>query len=69
MLNANRRSTTAHQRRGPAHPRATSPINARNNYERYIALAQVAARSGDKIQTENYYQHADHYFRLMRATS
>jgi Domain of unknown function (DUF4167) len=39
--------------------------NARSNYERYLALAQGEARAGNTIAAENYYQHAEHYFRLM----
>jgi len=41
--------------------------DAQKNYERYLALAQAEAQSGDRIGAENYYQHAEHYFRLMRA--
>ena len=40
--------------------------NARNNYERYTTMAKDAARRGDVIEAENYYQHAEHYFRVMR---
>jgi hypothetical protein len=29
-------------------------------------LARAAALTGDTIETENLYQHAEHYFRLMR---
>ncbi len=39
--------------------------NARRNYERYLALAQAEVQAGDKIAAENYYQHAEHYFRSM----
>ena len=35
------------------------------SYERYLALAQEEARSGNVVGAENYYQHAEHYFRLM----
>jgi hypothetical protein len=31
-----------------------------------VSLARVAARGGDVIETENCYQHAEHYFRLMK---
>jgi hypothetical protein len=41
--------------------------NARRNYERYIALAQAEALSGNVIGAENYYQHAEHYYRSMAA--
>src|ERR1700690_2353899 len=33
-------------------------------YQRYLTLAQEAARSDDRISAENYYQHAEHYFRV-----
>jgi hypothetical protein len=35
------------------------------SYERYMALARAAASTGDATETENYYQHAEHYLRLM----
>jgi hypothetical protein len=37
-------------------------------FERYVALAREAATSGDRIAAENFYQHAEHYFRVMNAT-
>jgi hypothetical protein len=39
--------------------------NARRNYERYLALAQAEVQAGDRVAAENYYQHAEHYFRSM----
>lgn len=39
--------------------------SARRNYVRYLALAKDAASSGDMIETENCFQHAEHYFRTM----
>ena len=39
--------------------------NARRSYDRYVALAQAELQAGDKVAAENYYQHAEHYFRLM----
>jgi len=36
-------------------------------FERYLQLARDAASSGDRVLSENYLQHADHYFRLVRA--
>jgi hypothetical protein len=41
--------------------------SAQRSYERYVALAQEEARSGNVVAAENYYQHAEHYFRLMSA--
>ena len=40
--------------------------NARSNYERYTIMAKDAARRGDVIEAENCYQHAEHYFRVMK---
>jgi hypothetical protein len=37
--------------------------NAQRSYERYLALAQAQAQSGDVVGAENYYQHAEHYLR------
>jgi len=34
-------------------------------YDKYCALAQDALSSGDKIIAENYFQHAEHYLRVM----
>jgi hypothetical protein len=33
-------------------------------YQRYLTLAQEAERTDDRIAAENYYQHAEHYFRV-----
>jgi Domain of unknown function (DUF4167) len=41
-------------------------MNAEANYEKYVALARESARMGDPVETENYYQHAEHYFRVMK---
>ena len=35
--------------------------------EKYIQLARDAQTSGDPIAAENYYQHAEHYFRVIAA--
>jgi len=50
-------------------PETQAPQNARRNYDRYLALAQAEARSGDRIAAENYYQHAEHYFRTMHESA
>ena len=39
--------------------------NAQRNYERYLALARAEALIGNTVGAENYYQHAEHYFRSM----
>ncbi len=35
--------------------------------EKYIQLARNSQSSGDPVAAENYYQHAEHYFRLIAA--
>jgi hypothetical protein len=37
----------------------------KESYERYLALARAEAQNGNTIAAENFYQHAEHYFRLM----
>jgi hypothetical protein len=46
-------------------PQARNTQNAQRNYERYLALARAEALAGDRIVAENYFQHAEHYFRSM----
>lgn len=41
--------------------------NAYQVFERYVALAREATASGDRIAAENFFQHAEHYFRIMNA--
>jgi hypothetical protein len=45
--------------------RASSRPDSRASYERYITLAEAQMRAGDRIEAENYYQHAEHHFRLI----
>ena len=35
--------------------------------EKYLQLARDAQTSGDPVAAENYYQHAEHYFRMIAA--
>jgi hypothetical protein len=35
--------------------------------EKYVQLARDAQTSGDPVSAENYYQHAEHYFRMIAA--
>jgi Domain of unknown function (DUF4167) len=39
--------------------------NMKQSYERYLALARAEAQNGNMVAAENYYQHAEHYFRSM----
>jgi len=39
--------------------------NVTQQYNKYFKLAKEAFSSGDRIQSEYYYQFTDHYYRLM----
>ena len=76
MQNGSKRNMSTRQRRpaasftGPSKRWISSAVpngshNAQRNYERYLALAQAEAQAGNPIGAENYYQHAEHYFRSM----
>jgi hypothetical protein len=41
--------------------------NAQHVFEKYQQLARDASSAGDRVLAENYLQHAEHYFRLLRA--
>jgi hypothetical protein len=43
--------------------------NPHQIFERYVALGREASTSGDRVNTENLYQHAEHYFRVMKAAN
>ena len=40
--------------------------NPRQHYERYLMRAREAQLAGDMVEMESCYQHAEHYFRVMR---
>ena len=40
---------------------------AQHIYEKYQQLARDAGSAGDRVLAENYLQHAEHYFRVLRA--
>jgi hypothetical protein len=42
--------------------------NAYQVLEKYLALARDAQSGGDRIAAENFYQHAEHYFRMINAS-
>ena len=68
MTNAMPRSSRSARRDEPSRlprPQARNAQNAQRNYERYLALARAEALTGDRILAENYFQHAEHYFRSM----
>ncbi len=51
-------------RSGPTVRSGTVSGNPRTRFERYLTQARAAR---DAIEAEGYYQHAEHYFRLMNA--
>ena len=74
-MNGTRNGNPRPQRRQPAAGRSNavnrqrqngSGGNAHRNYERYLALAREATVHGDTVEAENFYQHAEHYFRMAK---
>ncbi|MGH6931417.1 MAG: DUF4167 domain-containing protein [Dongiaceae bacterium] len=41
--------------------------NAYQVLEKYLAMARDATSAGDRVAAENFFQHAEHYFRLINA--
>ena len=74
-MNGNRSGPSRPLRRQPPVGRPNGPRwvrqsagagDAHQNYERYLALARDAAAKGDTVEAENFYQYAEHYFRVTR---
>ena len=42
-----------------------TPQSAEKSFEKYNTLAKEALTSGDKTLSENYFQHADHFMRII----
>ena len=59
--------------RRPGYRRSSNYSNGKNRnkgnvtqqYQKYLKLAKEASSAGDRIQTDYYYQFADHYSRQM----
>jgi hypothetical protein len=43
--------------------------NAHQVYEKYIGMAREAMSAGDRVAAETYYQHAEHYFRIINSST
>ncbi|MEK9647294.1 MAG: DUF4167 domain-containing protein, partial [Alphaproteobacteria bacterium] len=43
--------------------------NAQQVVEKYLTLARDATSAGDRISAESYYQHAEHYYRILNANA
>ena len=60
-FNSNFSNNTTFQRKAPGR----NNHNASKLIEKYNNLAREALSSGDKILSENYFQHADHFTRIL----
>ena len=60
-LNSDFSSNSNFKRRNPGR----NNQNASKLVEKYANLAREAISNGDKILSENYFQHADHFFRIV----
>ena len=49
----------------PARNHFRTPLSAEKLFEKYNTLAKEALTSGDKTLSENYFQHADHFMRII----
>jgi hypothetical protein len=47
-------------------PRSGAP---ETRLKHYLALARAAETSGDAVESQSYYQHAEYYFRQMNSPS
>src|SRR5215469_1725932 len=73
----NRRSRGRGPRRPHANPRQQTydsngpDVRIRGNayqvLEKYLAMARDASSAGDRVAAENFYQHAEHYYRIINA--
>ncbi|MBF0561077.1 MAG: DUF4167 domain-containing protein [Alphaproteobacteria bacterium] len=55
--------------RGSSFDNGAPPPRVRGNagqmMDKFLSLARDASSQGDRVLAENYFQHADHYFRVM----
>ncbi len=67
--NRNRQVPLRHQTFDSNGPDVRVRGNAYQVFEKYLALARDAQSAGDRIAAENYYQHAEHYYRTINANN
>ena len=60
-----RRSNGPQRPQEPRQPK-NDARNAKQHYESYLARARDAQLSGDAVAMENWCQHAEHYYRVMK---
>lgn len=58
-------SRPAHRDSSLRRPTPSVSQNAQRNYERYLTLARAEAQTGNMVGAETYYQHAEHFYKLM----
>ncbi len=51
--------------KGPIRNNFRTPLSAEKLFDKYSSLAKEAMSSGDKILSENYLQHAEHFMRII----
>ena len=56
-------------RPGGSRRQDNTSASAQRSYDSYLALAREAASKGDTIAAENFYQHAEHFLRLLKEPS
>jgi hypothetical protein len=60
------RSQAARRKDGAPRKPAANVASWRQAFERYTALAQNLGPHDDDVTREGYYQHAEHYLRMMK---
>ena len=65
--NINRRSGTPNRNQtfDSNGPEVRIRGNANQVHEKYLTLARDAAQNGDRVLAESYFQHAEHYYRII----
>jgi hypothetical protein len=61
----NKRSPNRNNGHDNSGPEGRIRGNASQVYEKYLALARDALSADDRISSENYSQHAEHFYRIM----
>lgn len=51
------------------HTKSNGRGNPRELHQKYLTLAREAIQSGDIIEAEQHFQHAEHYYRVMAERS
>ncbi len=65
----NRRSNNGNRSYDSNGPDGKIRGSATQVYDKYVSLGRDAQTSGDHVAAENYYQHAEHYYRIMLANN